>query len=190
MNQIQVFGQSDRGIFRLPAESRRRGRLRKHMIFRRLGPFCPFFAPFLSQKGLISRQLQRKQGLFELRTRAGRACTPSIAEFGSAFAEAMADEMRRLRQAQSSRAESSRNVSREGSEGRQDRMPVARRPRRPARRGCCPWNGGGRRRWLPTEMAGRKGESDGFRRIKTGNDAQDFFRKRYRPEAGRLRIRL
>jgi hypothetical protein len=37
----------------------------KHMIFRRLGPFCMFFAPFLSQKGLIFRRLQRKRGLIK-----------------------------------------------------------------------------------------------------------------------------
>jgi hypothetical protein len=60
MNQIQVFGQSDRGIFRLPAEQcsalqsneAQAGRRRKHMIFRRLGSFCPFFAPFLRRKGV------------------------------------------------------------------------------------------------------------------------------------------
>jgi hypothetical protein len=37
----------------------------KHMISRRLGPFSTFFAPFLSHKGLISRRLRRKRGLFE-----------------------------------------------------------------------------------------------------------------------------
>ena len=36
----------------------------KYMISRRLGPFFTFSTPFLSRKGLISRRLQRKGGLF------------------------------------------------------------------------------------------------------------------------------
>jgi hypothetical protein len=35
----------------------------KHMISRRLGLFSTFFSLFLSQKDLISRELQRKQGI-------------------------------------------------------------------------------------------------------------------------------
>jgi hypothetical protein len=34
----------------------------KYMIFRRLGPFSTFFAPFLNHKGLISRRLQGMRG--------------------------------------------------------------------------------------------------------------------------------
>jgi hypothetical protein len=37
----------------------------KYMISRRLEPFSTFFTPFLSHKGLISRRLRKKQGLFE-----------------------------------------------------------------------------------------------------------------------------
>ena len=37
----------------------------KHLISRRLGPFCMFFSPFLSRKSLISRRLRRNRGLFE-----------------------------------------------------------------------------------------------------------------------------
>jgi hypothetical protein len=38
---------------------------RKYLISRRLGWFCRFFSPFLSQKGLVSRGLRQKHGLFE-----------------------------------------------------------------------------------------------------------------------------
>jgi hypothetical protein len=90
MNQIQVFGRKGWDISLPLAEPRMRDsallmrlfvaargravrawRLRdflgrcKHMISRRLGPFFMFFTPFLSHKGLISRRLRGKRGLFE-----------------------------------------------------------------------------------------------------------------------------
>lgn len=89
MNQIQVFGQSGRGIFmqieksgvRDPAlsmllqEVSHSGDIMarkapdfwwycKSLFFRRLPPIFAFFTPFLSHKRLISRRLQEIQVLF------------------------------------------------------------------------------------------------------------------------------
>jgi hypothetical protein len=64
---------------RLPLEKRQRtGALQdagasslmcscKYVIARRLGPFYTLLGPFLSHRELISRRLQRKQGLFKIR---------------------------------------------------------------------------------------------------------------------------
>jgi hypothetical protein len=47
--------------------------LRKCLIFRRLGPICTFFDPFLSWKSLISRRLQEFQGKISHEGRRRRA---------------------------------------------------------------------------------------------------------------------